>query len=225
MENTATPDSQSATPSGSPSTPAMGTSTGATPTKPAMSLEDALARIADLEKHATNKEEEAKRHGKKLKAYEEAEEAQKLAAMSELEKANKRVADAEQLHQQAQAQIKQYQQQLATAYVKLAAQAKGIIDPEMAALAIQSGLEYGEDGMPTNIDKALDGLIKSKPYLAPPKPAETPAEPAPPTPAQTAQATRPPAIPAMQPGRTNIAPPNAPAPGKIPTWNDIYRRS
>jgi hypothetical protein len=223
MENTATSDSQSATPSGSTtSTGATPTaSTGATPTKPAMSLEDALARIADLEKHATNKEEEAKRHGKKLKAYEEAEEQQRLAAMSDLEKANKRVADAEQLHQQAQAQIKQYQQQLATAYVKLAAQAKGIIDPEMAALAIQSGLEYGEDGLPTNIDKALDALIKSKPYLAPPKPAEQPAEPAPPTPAQTAQATRPPAIPAMHPGRTN----NAPAPGKIPSWNDIYKRS
>src|SRR5690242_15523095 len=196
-EDTAVPGAQSATPSAPAPTPATGTSqTGATPAKPtegAAELERDLARIAELEKHAANKEDEAKRHGKKLKAYEEAEEQQKLAAMSELEKASKRAADAEQQHQQAQATIKQYQQQLATAYVKLAAQAKGIIDPEMAALAIQSGLEYGEDGMPTNIDKALDDLVKNKPYLKKPEPAETPA---PTPPAQTAPtAQRTPAIP------------------------------
>lgn len=225
MDNsTATPDPQSATPSGStPSGATPTTSTGATPAK--MSLEEALAKIADLERHATNKSEEASRHGKnlsaaekKLAAYEEKERLAQEAALTEAEKLNKRASEAEKL-------AAQFKQQLVTAHVKLAAQAKGIIDPDVAAMAIEKSLEYGEDGMPSNLEKALDDLIKSKPYLAPPKPAETPAEPAPPSPAQTANATRPPAIPAMQPGRTNIAPPNATQPGKIPTWNDIYRRS
>jgi hypothetical protein len=135
---------------------------------------------------------------KRLKAYEEAEEAAKTAALSEVEKANKRATEAEQ-------KIQQYQKQLVTAQVKLAAQAKGIIDPDIAALAIADKLEYGDDGMPTNTDKALDDLIKNKPYLAA-KPAEVP----PGSPAQTAQpAGTPttPTIPAMNPGRVSIPSP------------------
>lgn len=223
--NPAAPGSQSETPSEptTTSTGAMPTSQSATPAKPAEDETEKLrARIAELEKHAANKEDEAKRHAKKLKTYEEAEEAKRLADMSDIEKVNKRATDAEQRHQEAQATIKQYQQQLAVAHVKLAAQAKGIIDPEMAALAIQQRLEYGEDGMPTNVDKALDELIKNKPYLKKP---ETAAEPAPATPAQSAPTQRTPAIPAMNPGRTNIPAPNSTPPGQIPRLSDVYRQS
>src|SRR5258708_7813062 len=89
----ATPDT------GSPATgtPAPGS---ATPQKPASTLEEALARIAELEHHASNKELEAAHHGKnltaaekELAAYKAAEEATKAAQMSELEKAQKQAAD------------------------------------------------------------------------------------------------------------------------------------
>lgn len=203
-----TPPSAPAT--GTPGTlPATGTppaSAGATPTKPTTTIEEALARIAELERHASNKEEEASRHGKKLTdaekklaAYEQKEKLAQEAALSEVEKASKRAQELEALNQQ-------YKQQLITSQVKLAAQAKGIIDADIAALAIQDKLELGEDGMPTNVDKALDDLIKNKPYLAP-KPAE-PTQEIPP--AQTAMQQKPPATPAMNPGRTQISPPSAP---------------
>jgi hypothetical protein len=81
---------------------------------------------------------------KRLKAYEEAEEAAKTAALSDVEKANKRATDAE-------AQTKQYREQYISVKIELAAQKKGIIDPEMAALAVQKSLEYGEDGLPSNL--------------------------------------------------------------------------
>ena len=43
---------------------------------------------------------------------------------------------------------------------------RNVVDPEAAVKLIDlSSLEFGEDGTPTNIDKALDGLLKQKPYL------------------------------------------------------------
>ena len=103
---------------------------------------------------------EAQSLRKRMKAYEDAEKAAQEAALSEAEKSAKRA-------QEAEARIKQYQDQLVTAQVKLAAQEKGIIDPELAALAVQKTLELDDDGMPTNLDEALDALIKNKPYLVP----------------------------------------------------------
>ena len=152
------------------------------------------------------------------KAIDDAEEAKRLAVLSDVDKATKRATEAEQ-------RVQQYQQRAILAEVKMAALAKGIIDPDLAALAIKDTLEFGDDGMPTNLEKTLDALIKSKPYLAP-KPAE-PAAPEPPaTPAPTAQPSVPPvpATPAMNPGRTNIIQPGAAIPGKIPSWGDVYKR-
>jgi hypothetical protein len=206
-------------------TPVMGTPTsqqGATPQpKSSVSLEEAMKRIAELEHSHQNAIEERDRHRKKLSTYEEAERKAQEAALSEVERANKRASEAEQ-------RIQQYQQQLVSAHVKLAAQAKGIIDPDMAALAIQHDLEYGDDGMPTNIDKALANLIKNKPYLAPKlaEPAAQP-EPAPASSAQTASPSTPaaPVIPAMNPGRSTIsAPGTTPQGGKPPRLADIWRR-
>lgn len=152
---------------------------------------------------------------KRLKAYEEAEEQAKTAALSEVEKATKRATDAEQ-------KIQQYQKQLVNAQVRLTAQAKGIIDPDIAALAIADQLEYGDDGMPTNTDKALDDLIKNKPYLA-----AKPAEASPGSPAQTAQpAGQPttPTIPAMNPGRASIpSPANKLPPGQRYRLSDLLK--
>jgi hypothetical protein len=197
-------------------TPATGTaSVGATPTKIiATTLEEALARIAELEKHANNKSEEAARHGKnltaaekELAAYKEKERLAQEATLSEIDKAQKRAADLE-------AQIQQYKQELINAQVRLAAKDKGIIDPEMAALALHDKLEYGDDGMPSNLDKALDDLIKNKPYLVP-KPDEA-------TPASAAQtANRTPVLPAMNAGRSNIVSPAGQSiPGQRPRLTD-----
>lgn len=183
----------------------------------ALSHEDAMKRIAELERTHGNAKEELERHRKKLTGYEK-KEAEELAArkaadeaqLSEIERIKKQ-------HQEATQQIEHYKKQLIQSQVKLAAQAKGIIDPDLAALAIQSDLEYGEDGMPSNLDKALDTLIKNKPFLAP-KPAE-PTQ-APTTPAQTVQTPRAPAVPAMNPGRSNIPTPGANPPGRIPRLSD-----
>lgn len=221
-----TPPSSGATPA--PGVPATGNTTssvGATPEKKA--YEEALARIADLERHSKNKEEEAARHGKNLSSaekrlaeYEAKERQAQEAALSEVEKANKRSVELEQ-------QVAQLKQELISKTVQLVAKEKGIIDSELASLAIQKSLEFGDDGMPSNVDKALDDLIKNKPYLVPPKQEEKPAE-QPTNPAQTAQppALQTPAIPAMNPGRTAIAHPNQ---GQLPqgqkvTLNDYFRR-
>src|SRR5260221_658252 len=201
-------------------TPATASS-GATPeTKPSLSLEDAIKRLADAEHSLNNAKEENARHSKKLSAYEKAEkeaEAAKKAAeeaqLSEIERIKKQHTEAEQ-------RIKQYQQQLVMAQVKLAAKDKNIVDPDLAALAIQDKLELDENGMPTNLDKILDDLIKNKPYLVKVD-ASAPPDP---TPAQTANQRTAPATPAMNPGRSNIASPNTPAPGRIPTWSEVYKR-
>jgi hypothetical protein len=175
-------------PTGSPETGT--TSNGAMPAKPTTTLEEALARIAELEHSHKNATEERDRHRKKLTSYEEAERKAQESALSEVDKANK-------AREQAEAQIQQYKKQLVDARVELAAKAKGIINPTIAAAAIRDQLEYGDDGMPSNLEKALDELIKGNPYLI--------AQPA--SPAQTHLT---PAIPAMNPGRTSIQPPAAP---------------
>lgn len=204
------------------STPATGTPASSSETqtqKPSLSLEEALKKLTEAEHSLNNAKEENARHSKKLSAYEKAEkeaEAAKKAAeeaqLSEIERIKKQ-------HTEAEARIKHYQQQLVMAQVKLAAKDKNIVDPDLAALAIQDKLELDDDGMPTNLDKILDDLIKNKPYLVKAEPAAPD-----PTAAQTANQRTAPATPAMNPGRSNIASPNTPTPGRIPSWNDIYKR-
>jgi hypothetical protein len=222
MPNEPTPSAGgSATPT--PAQPATGipptpSTSGATPpTKTAeQELEEAKARLAELERKHSNASEELERHrknAKKLADYEAAEQAARDAQLSEIERVKQQAAAAEQ-------QSQQLKQQLVMTQVKLAAQSKGIIDPDMAALAIKDSLEYGEDGMPNNLDKALDTLIKNKPYLAPPAQQQQ----APATPAQTAMppAQQTPAIPAMNPGRSNIpSPSTANPPGRVPRLSDL----
>lgn len=149
----------------------------------------------------------------RLKAFDDAEAQKQLAALSEVEKANKQVADLQQKYETAQ-------KQLIATQVKLAAQSKGIIDPDIAALAVADKLEFGEDGMPSNLEKVLDELIKNKPYLA-----AKPAEPAT-TPAQTAQRT-PPQFTPNAPGRSQIMQPGQAPQGQpfTPTrLTDVFKR-
>jgi hypothetical protein len=165
----------------------------------------------DYERIIAKLREENAAHRTKLSTYEKAEADRQAAALSDVEKATKRAAEAE-------ARIQQYQQQLAAAHVKLAAQAMGIIDPDLAALAIAGQLQFGDDGLPTNVDALLKELVKQKAYLVAAKPAETPQ-----TPAQTGSTPAAPNIPAMNPGRTNIAQPGAQPtdPRRMPRLGDI----
>lgn len=210
-------------PAGSPVTGTA--SVGATPaTAPSLTLEEALKKIADLEHSQGNAKEEVERHRKKLTAYEKAEaereaakKAEADAQLSEIERVKKQSVETEQ-------QAQRYKQELISARIALAAKEKGIIDPELAALAIQKSLEYDEQGMPSNVDKALDALIKQRPFLAP-KPSEAPAESAPATPAQVPQVQTAPVIPAMSPpGRATITAPGTPPPGKPTRLSDVYKR-
>jgi len=88
----------------------------------------------------------------KLKAIEDAQ-------LSEAQKLERRATEAE-------ASVKAYQARVAGYEVRLAAQRLGIIDPDLAALAIRDQLEYEDDGTPKNADKLLADLLKAKPYLA-----------------------------------------------------------
>src|SRR2546421_7630414 len=100
------PEEQNPSSSGG-ATPAAGSpetgtpaSSGATPQpKPALTLEEALKRYADLEHSHKNASEELERHRKNAKRFAELEKAEaerQQAQMTELEKAQKQAADLQQ---------------------------------------------------------------------------------------------------------------------------------
>lgn len=210
IETSSTPTG--ATPeNGSPVTGTPTASIGATPEKSNASLlEEANRRIAELEHSHKNSTEELERHrknAKKLSEYEKADQERQQAALSDVEKANVRATEAEQ-------QKQHYQQRLVSTQVELAAQRMGIINPALAALAIASKLDTGEDGLPTNIDGALKELVKDNPYLVK---AETPA-----TPPETYTTPRQaPAISAMNPEKAVRPAPGSLPRGQIVTPNDV----
>ena len=189
-------------------TPVAATVTATQGAKPS-DLETALARIAELEHANSNAIQERDRHRKKLTAYEKTEEDAKLLALSDAEKMTKAIT-------QSAAQIKAYQEKVASYEVRLQAQSLGIIDPELAALAISSTLEYDENGMPTNVEKLLKALVVAKPYLVATSTT---------TPATSNAVPQAPAIPAMNPGRNNIQSPanTAPGPFKPIRLSDVFQ--
>ncbi len=185
---------------GTPAAPASVTQQTAT-----LAQGDALKRIADLERSLGNAKEENDRHSKRLSAYEKAEKEAEAAKKAAEDAQKTELERIKEQHQDAEARIKQLQQENIVEKVINAAHKKGIIDPELAALAIlQDKSLLDENGMPTDLDKALDTLIKNKPYLV------KPAEPAP-SPAQTAPTQPAPALPPFA-GRSSI-----PGPGGNPT--------
>lgn len=174
--------------------------------KPSVTLEEALARIAELEHSHKNAVEERDRHRKKLSTYEKAEQDAKDAQLSEIERIQKQHSD---LQQQHSAYTQAMQQRVTRYEVEKQAAKLGIIDPDAAARLLDaSELEYDESGIPSNAAKLLEKLVKNKPYLAPAQSQS--GEPATP-PARVGA----PAVPAMNPGRTNITPPDALPPGKM----------
>lgn len=94
----------------------------------------------------------------KLKAFEDAQAAADAAKLSDLEKAQKQAADAAKA-------VEAYKQRVADYAVRLEASKLGIVDPELAALAIAGRLEFADDGTPSNATDLLKDLVKAKPYL------------------------------------------------------------
>ncbi|HLZ64393.1 MAG TPA: hypothetical protein VKR06_46275 [Ktedonosporobacter sp.] len=195
-----------------PDQPVMGTPApaGATPTtKPATTtLEEALARIAELEHSHKNAVEERDRHRKKLSGYEEAEKKAQEAQLSEVERIKKQHAD---LQSQHDALVRETQELRVHQSVERHAARLKFIRPEIAAKLLDwSEIEYEENGSPKNIDKLLEKLVKSMPELAHASSQQAPSTPNQPTT---------PAIPAMNPGRTAIQQPSA-QPGRPPRLSD-----
>lgn len=213
--------SNDTTSSGTGATPTPDTAVTATPgpasetqQKPALSLEEAMKRIAELEHSYKNADEERTRHRKKLSAYEDAEKKAQEAQLSEVERVNKQNSE---LQHKLETTERVMRERIIRYEVEAQAHKLGIIDPEAAAKLLDwSEIQLNDDGIPSNAANLLEKLIKHKPYLAP-----KPAEPAPAaTPAQTATTQRAPAVPAMNPGRSNITAPNTPPPGRIPRLSD-----
>jgi hypothetical protein len=197
-------------------TPATGTpaSDGVTPqTKPATTtLEEALARIAELEHSHKNAREQADRHAKKLTAYEKAEQEAKDAQLSELDRAKKQHAD---LQSERDALATELQEsRVHQAVERYANKLNFVVPAEMVARLIEwTDIEY-ENGRPTNVEKLLEKLAKSAPDLVKKQSAEPDATP-------PARGSGTPALPAMNPGRSSIAAPSSVPPGKPVKLSDV----
>lgn len=94
----------------------------------------------------------------KLAEYEKAQQDAELAKLGDLEKVSKQL-------EQVSAQAATYKATIASLVAQLEASKLGIVDPEVAATLIQSKLELGDDGRPTNAGDLLSALLKEKPYL------------------------------------------------------------
>ena len=137
----------------SPQAGATPNSTNATTRTP----DDYERQIAELRK-------ENAAHRTRQSAYEKAQAEAEAAKLSDLEKANKRAAD---LEAQLNDRTRAYQERLVKAEIKAGAAGVGIIDPDAAVKLLDwSQFEYDDEGVPTNISKLLDQLVKDKPYLA-----------------------------------------------------------
>lgn len=193
-----------------PGLPATGTTpTGATPAGTASTLEEALARMKELERSLQNATEERDRHRKKLSRYEEAEKQAQEAQLSEVERLKKQHAELQAQHEE---YTRRMQERVVRYELEREAARLGLIRPELAFKLIDwTELEFAEDGTPKNADKLLEKLLKEYPELAKPREALPFGQPVAPQ------------LPAMNPGRSSIASPNQLPPGPPPRLSDIWR--
>lgn len=100
---------------------------------------------------------------KRIAEFEAAQKAAEDAKLSEVERASKRAADAE---RQLADRTRAFQERIISGDIQLNAAKLGIIDPDAAAKLLDwSGLEYDDDGLPTNATALLEQLLAAKPYL------------------------------------------------------------
>jgi len=168
--------------------------------------EDYERMIADLRKENAS-------HRTKLNKFEADEKARADAQLSEIELAKKQFAD-----------LQADQEDLAAALLEARVEAdlgrfagkfNFLVPSQMLSKLIDwSQIEVDEEtGMPTNIEALLDKLAKSAPEIVKAQQqGSTPARPGAPT------------IPAMNPGRSSIQQPGQGTPGRIPGWNEVFKR-
>ncbi len=136
--------------------PQAGTSPN-TSQKAARSADDYERMLSELRKENAS-------HRTRLKKFEDEERARTEAQLSEQQKLEKRLADLQTQHDQV---LRQSQERLVNAEVRLTATQLGIIDPDAAVRLLDwSALEYDEQGNPKNVDVLLKTLLKAKPYLS-----------------------------------------------------------
>ena len=212
LEDTNPSSSEGATPA--TGSPATGTpaSSGATPQpKPALTLEEAVKRVADLEHSHKNASEELERHRKNAKRFAELEKAEterQQAQLTEQERLQKERDELQASNEDLAAELLEYR--VNQDISKLAGKFNFTLSADLIAKLLDwSEIEWDEEnGKPLNIEKLLEQLAKSTPDIVKPEP-------------QQQQPNRAPAVPAMNPGRSSITQPGGRVPGKIPTLDDI----
>lgn len=202
-EPTPNSDPQGATPNGSPPTPAMGKpGQGATPEP--LSHEDALKELESLKAQLSKVNNESKEHRLKAKELDELKKQIELEKLNETERLQKQYADLQSQHTTA---TRAYQERIVRYEVERVAASLGIIDTDAAVKLIDwSELKHDDDGVPENAKELLEKLLKEKPYLA--------------GKATPTQQQGNPRIPAMNPGRSQIASPTRGQPGRLPRLTD-----
>ncbi len=195
-EDTTATNAQAANAASTSALAATTTSSDALAADEPISLEEARK----LRSEAINLRKREKEAQALLKGYQDKEEAANLAAMGDLDKERK-------LHEQTQARLKEQQQKLVEAQVKIAAQSKGVHPDalDLVALALNGKLDASDDDFETKLDKAIDDLLKAKPLL---KVAESGTRAAP-------------AIGANSPAKSSTNQAGTLPPGKI-TLDDLY---
>lgn len=131
-----------------------------------------------------------------LKKYKDEEALRAQAQMSELERAQKAATDTQAQLESVAAEL--YQARVYQEVGRLAGKFNFLVSADTLAkmlLIDDDAIEF-EDGKPTNIEKLLEKLAKAEPEIV-----------------REVQQQRAPAIPAGNPGRSNITPPGGP-PGK-----------
>ncbi len=182
-----------------------------TPTAPAATITSPDAQAADGNTETISLEaarklrSEAEALRKRLKAYEDAEQAAKDASLGEVERINKQYADLKEQHETLAAEL--LEARVYQDVARHAAKLNFILPADMLAKLLLNDLDAieFEDGKPKNIETLLQNLAKSTPEIV--KSAEVQQRNAPP-------------IPAMTPGRSTIQVPGQQQPGRIPRLND-----
>src|SRR5215469_7314211 len=152
-DNTSSGVTSGATPAPD-SQPATGNAPGgAMPQKPTVTLEEALAQYAELQKKYDNAEGELKRHRTKISGYEKADadraaakQAADEAQLSEIDRVKKQHADIQSQHNAVLLELQETRIQHA---VERAAQQLGFLHPEIAGrLLDRAELEFEDNGTP-----------------------------------------------------------------------------
>jgi len=192
-------------------TPVTPTAQAATITSPDAQAADGNSEPISLEA-ARKLRSEAEALRKRLKSYEDAEQAAKDASLGEVERVNKQYADLKEQHETLAAEL--LEARVYQDVARHAAKLNFILPADMLAKLLLNDLDAieFEDGKPKNIETLLQNLAKSTPEIV--KTAQQDQQ----------QQQRAPAVPAMNPGRSSIASPGQNTPGRIPSWNEVYKR-